>query len=248
MTIPRTIHQIWFQGINNISEKYLPNIKSIVDKNPNWEVKYWDENSIRQVVSALGEKYLKKYESFPLMLQKIDFGRYAILYSEGGISIDVDVFALKPLDEIPHINDSDFIVSNNSLNTFINNATILVKKNHPLIKELLDTIVDNNKSYKDNSLQIIQTTGPLAFTRFINKHRDEVTILDYSYLEPCSGMNKWCKIKENSILDHRHEGSWVNPFYKKLAQTNYFLLEHKKVIVIILIIVILIFILTRNKN
>jgi len=116
--IPRTIHQIWMQGWGQLPDKYLDNVQSIADKNPDYKILKWDEKSIRDIVKYLGEDYLRKYDSFTTLHQKIDFGRYSILYAMGGISVDTDVKAYKSFDETPHINDSNFIISYNSSSGF----------------------------------------------------------------------------------------------------------------------------------
>lgn len=235
------------QGFDKLPVKYNSNVQSIVDKNPGWEVKKWDDSSIKEELRILGQKYLDKYNSFKLLHQKVDFGRYAILYNQGGASIDIDAFALKSLDEVPSLSISNFIVSYNSTNSFINNATILVSKNNNLIKGFIDSIVANDKVYFGEMLTIAKTTGPLAFTKFLKQYKNEITILDPSYLEPCSSMNKYCKVKPNSILDHRHELSWINPFYQKLAESRYFLIKHKKSILVLLIIIFIFILIFRRK-
>lgn len=244
--IPKIIHLIWLPEFSQIPEKYNSNIQSIVEKNPGWQVKKWGEESIRVVVGAIGEEYLNKYDSFQLLHQKVDFARYAILYSFGGVSIDVDVVALKSMDNTPHLNDSDFIVSNNSIDSFINNATILVSKSNLLLLELLDTIVSNNKYYSNKNFRIWQTTGPGVFTTFVRKHKKDITIIDHTYLEPCSGMNKYCKIPDNAILDHQHEASWVSPLFKNLVRAHYFVIQYKYVLTVISITLILLFIFRKK--
>lgn len=236
---------IWLQGWDSLPKKYDANLQSIINKNPDWQVNQWDEPQILDVLKSMGQPYLDKYNSLKLLLQKVDFARYAILHQFGGVSVDADAVALKSFNETPHLNDSDFIVSKNSISSFINNATILVSKSNPLMKELLDSIATDCKSYQGDTLCVLNTTGPIAFTKFINKHRNEITVLDPSYLEPCSGMDKYCQVKPNSILDHRHEGSWVSPTFKGIAKVHYFLIEHKAIVISILLALILLFLAKR---
>ena len=46
------------------------------------------------------------------MIQKIDFAKYAILYTYGGIYMDMDVECFKSLNNTPGLNESDLIVTN----------------------------------------------------------------------------------------------------------------------------------------
>ena len=43
---------------------------------------------IKRLLKDNYPKYLKTYNAFPLMIQKIDFAKYVILYHYGGIYID----------------------------------------------------------------------------------------------------------------------------------------------------------------
>src|SRR5271166_3819149 len=99
--IPKIIHSIWFQGWDSLPEKYYENIASVGRHNPDWQYIKWDSESIRNLIRGLGDDYLQKYDDFKVMHQKIDFGRYAIIYAHGGVSVDTDVFALKGFDETP---------------------------------------------------------------------------------------------------------------------------------------------------
>lgn len=240
MAIPRSIHQIWLQGLEEVPQKYSENIKSVIKNNPDWSYHLWDESEIRNEISKIGDSYLRKFDALPLLHMKVDMGRYAILYRNGGASVDVDAVALKSFDETPGIATSDFIVSKNSQDLFINNATILVSKENPLMKQLLDEIDGDCKWYPGKTACIMYSTGPMAFTKFVNEHLDKITVLDPIYFEPCSGRNDNCKVdSEKTILDHRHEGTWVNPAWKQIVSIYYATLPYRIIIFVILVSIIL---------
>lgn len=240
MAVSKQIHQIWLQGFVNLPLKYYPNLDSIYKKNPDWKVNLWSEETIRPLIKSIGDNYLQHYDSLKLLHQKVDYARYSILFVKGGISVDVDAVALKSFDETPGIATSDFIVSKNSQDIFINNATILVSKENPLMKQLLDEIDGDCKWYPGKTACIMYSTGPMAFTKFVNNHLDKITILDPIYFEPCSGRNDNCKVdSEKTILDHRHEGTWVNPVWKQIVSIYYKTLPYRIIIFVILVLVIL---------
>lgn len=223
------------QGWNNLPQKFMSNIESIYKHNPDYEIIKWDEKSLREEVYKLGPHYLEKWDSFPYMHQRVDMGRFAVLFLEGGISVDTDVVAIKGFDNTPSLGISSFVVSYNSSNAFenfvkngravsLNNATILVSKNNPIMKDLLDHILglscDINQS-KESCIQ--ETTGPKEFTTFLNKYKDQITILDNKYFEPCGGADTECVIPEVAILDHQHEGSWVRNSHKQISKFWYYI-------------------------
>lgn len=215
--IPKIVNQIWMQG--EVPQKYSLNVQSIKDKNPSWTYRLWNEKSIREVVSKLGQKYLDKYDGFKLLHQRVDMGRIALLYESGGVSVDTDVEAIKGFDSLPDLQTSDFIVSRKSHTNDINNATILVSKNNPILKGLLDYMLNlpDCKSYQSNFSCVTNTTGPKVFNEYLKQYKDQITVLDNSYLEPCN-FEEGCSLPQNAILNHKHELSWINPMHKKLLQ------------------------------
>lgn len=242
MAIPKIIHSIWFQGWSQLPPQYNSNVQSVITNNPGYQYIKWDQDTIRKVVSDLGPTYLAKYDGLKIMHQKIDFGRYAILYTFGGISVDIDAMAHKGFDSTPHISDSDFIVSDNSTGKFINNATILVSAKNPLMFLLINSIDGDCKFYQSDFFCVLQTTGPFAFTRFIKSHLDSVTVLPSVYFEPCSGLDDNCSVSDKTILNHKHEQTWVNPLFKSVAEQYYKIKPYKNIFIIVFILLILFFV------
>lgn len=247
--IPKIAHFIWYQGADKVPDKYKANIQSVIDKNPGWVVKVWDEESIEKLVSTLGQQYLDKLKSYRLLHQKVDYSRYSILFLEGGASVDIDASALKSFDGTPHINDSDFIVSMNSTNQFVNNAFIATSKNNPVLKGLLDYISTLDCSPAQLDFMCIQhTTGPLAFTEYVNKNKDKITILDNKYFEPCSGRNKYCTPSKDAILRHDHSASWLPDSVKKTLEMQYFFKQYKWLIISLVALIIIILLIRFSKK
>lgn len=262
MAIPHIIHAIWYQGWSQLPEKYYDNVKSVIEKNSRWIYKRWDEDSLRESVAKLGPEYLAKWESLPYMHNKIDMGRFAVLFLEGGASVDLDVIALKAFDSTPYLNQSNFIVSKNSSNGFenmikngqsvsLNNATILTSQYNPIMKGLLDHLLELSCEINESKESCIQnTTGPKEFTTYLNKYKDQITILPNVYFEPCGGSDKWgCELKPESILNHVHEGSWVSERNKKISRIWYWVKAHRvPILSIVLLFIIVITLSTKTKS
>lgn len=245
MSIPKNIHQIWYQGWDQLPSRYDANVKSVIDNNPDWEHIKWDEKGIREVVASLGKEYLDKFDSFTILHQRIDFGRYAILYKFGGVSVDIDAVAHKGFDTTPSLSSSDFIVSRNSTDQFINNATILVSPLNPIMKDVLDSSSVECKLFEEKTLCVMNTAGLNMFNKVLSKYGDQVTILDNKYFEPCSGSDPNCVVSPETILDHQHDKSWVNPAYKKIEEFYYSLKPYRTTIIVSVIAIIVFFVLKR---
>lgn len=218
--IPKNIHQIWFQGENNIPDKYKENIITIKKYHTNWNYTLWTNDTIKNILSG---DLLNLYNNYVHMHQKIDFAKYVILFKFGGVYLDMDVKSLKPLDTLIDENkNKDIIVSKTNTNFFesivacskfecINNGVIIASPNNKILKHIINYClsVGNCNSLLNKELCINITTGPLMFTKIINKYRNDSTlILNNDYFEPCSYTK--CTITDNTFTKHQHELSWMS--------------------------------------
>ena len=121
--IPKITHQIWFQGWDQLPEKYHGYMESLAILNQNWEHMKWDEGSLRAECEKLGPETLEKFDGFDNMIQKVDFGRYVVLHNYGGVSVDCDAECLRPLEKIPGLDRYDLILSKNSMTHLENKVT-----------------------------------------------------------------------------------------------------------------------------
>lgn len=196
MKIPKIIHQIWFQGEDQIPANLLPYHTSWKKYNPEYEVRVWDQTQIEALINQL-ENWIKEcYFSYKKMIQKIDFAKYAILYTYGGIYMDMDVECFKSLNNTPGLNESDLIVTNMTFVFFhqlmfkcigqldfndrlINNGIIMATKKNEVMY-LTMKCADEKKNFTDinNSVHIFVTTGPVCLNnglhhwRKLNKHNN----------------------------------------------------------------------------
>jgi mannosyltransferase OCH1-like enzyme len=124
-----------------------------------------------------------------------------VLYNYGGVSVDCDAECIRPLDKIPHIDMFDMFVSKNSLNrienkvasfglskdlTMLNNATIGCAKNHPVMKQFIEFLIENESWNEDEAIDTQLRTGPLIMSVFFNKFIDDggIFVMDAEIFEP----------------------------------------------------------------
>lgn len=213
--ISKIIHQIWFQGTEDIPKHLVNYQNSWKEKNKDYQYMFWDEKSIKELIKKVKIYWITEtYNNFPLMIQKIDFAKYVILYYIGGIYIDMDMKCLKSLNillELSNIKTKKVVVSNltydltqriifllsgnYNVKNLVNNGIIMCEPKHEII---LNTMkyghqnIDNFFKNKSNFLYIFYSTGPLALSNSLidytnkNKYRsNEIEILDQSYFEAC---------------------------------------------------------------
>lgn len=234
MIIPRKIHQIWFQGAQELPEKYSIGVAKMKGMNPGWEHHVWDHTSLRRECAQLGAMYAQAYDTFDIMHQKIDFGRYCVLLRHGGISVDMDVTPMKPFDSLPFLKSLDRLAvtrlplshmegnvsSRGDAEYLLNNATLLCPPNDPALRIVVDAVASADphteiaRSLLPDFYRVLSTTGPTAITRILSTSvpKDLFVVLKPTYFEPCLGQDPYCKPSpRTTVLYHHHDSSW-HPF------------------------------------
>lgn len=221
--IPRITHQIWLQGWDTLPEKFHENVKLLREKNPEYRHMQWDEGSLRRECMKIGPEVAVKFDSFPHLIQKVDLGRFVVLHNYGGVSVDTDMKPLTSINTTPHLDSAECMISKAAFPLNItghtNNALIIVRPEHPFIRDLIDTIAEsevNENSYSTKELYIDATTGPSFVESIIARHREKIVFLDNKYYEPCFSVDTMCTAKTDSIMLHQHEMSWINPIFRDL--------------------------------
>jgi mannosyltransferase OCH1-like enzyme len=241
--IPKVTHQIWFQGWNNLPENYHGNSEKLRILNQNWEHMKWDEEGLRAECAKFSQEALTKFEKFPRMIQKIDFGRYVVLHNYGGVSVDCDAESLRPLDKIPCIYTTDFIVSKWSERSkfesfachrglgeglvMLNTATVACSKEHPLMKRFIEFLIENeSECLVDEIYDVEVRTGPTIFSIFFNNFLDDIFVLDPEIVEP------WGRVTRRTVLDHKYACSWMWNLYQWIAPYYIFIRNNLFIILV----------------
>lgn len=232
MGIPKITHQIWMQGFENIPDKFKKNVEQLHTLNPEYTHMQWNEADLRKECLKYSAECAERFDSFDLMILKVDLGRYVVLYNYGGISIDTDMAPLKPLSNTPGINNDIFMISMSAfpLNMLgkINNAVILTPVQNELLKKIIDTIISEKKNcdaFITKEMCVENITGPLFINDIIYNSKLPYKIMNNKYYEPCFNNDVMCSINKNSIMDHKHEGSWVSPIFTYLGGAGTLLLR-----------------------
>jgi mannosyltransferase OCH1-like enzyme len=240
--LDKNIYQVWYQGCNNIpNEKFKINIASWKQFNPEWKYHCIDDNDMREACKNFSKECLDAYDKTKNMHTRIDLGRLVLLYLNGGIYVDMDMYALRPLSYSKQINDlisqtekphvlglsminlymfEHYIMNQKS--TSFNNASVVSSKGNPIIKELVEYYIGliMKLDVTNGGFEYVnKTTGPRNFNLMIDslsrKYKDSVYIehLNYDVLEPCDA-NGVCHVSDNTISLHNFELSWIYPWMR----------------------------------
>jgi len=250
------IHQIWFQGEENIPNHLKENVKKVKEIMPTYNHIIWDDVSIQELLKKTG--HLNTYKKFKHLHQKVDFARYVILYEYGGIYLDMDVEMLKSLEPLieekmtdnisvifSYIN-VDGLLDKTFIKYTINNGTIICRRGSLFMKELVDNIrVDSFYNMFPKIISIGFTTGPRYVTAIYNNslNKNSVKILEPTYLEPCTFSG--CNISNDTFLVHRHELTWFPKNFRQLYKDKNTILY---IIIAVVLVLVLFLIYKRVKN
>lgn len=224
-SIPKHIHQIWWQGKSSIPLKYQSWHQSWSKHHPEWKFTLWDESMMNEFVKTYEPDLLESFLSWPKSIFRADAFRYVLLKHHGGWYIDMDIECLKPIDELQ--NNAEVILSRTIA---FNNAIMAGIKGHPLWNMLvfqLPKIIEQNDQY--NASQ----TGPRYFSEIIERNGFDkmpgTVCMPHYIFEPLSpylenGNFKLDTNIENSYAIHYQTLGWMSKqqvFLSKLSDLLY---------------------------
>lgn len=258
MICPLIIHQIWWQGLKNISKLHNNYRKTWILNHKNYKYILWDQIKFETLLKKLNNNFLNTlYIKLPYMIQKIDLCKYVILYIYGGIYVDIDTISEKPLDYLIKKTKSNLIVSFITVYKtisyrLINNGVIISNKANKFFIFLLQEIkksIDNNFLY-NKDIFILTSTGPIIFTdtvrKFLyNNNNNDILILDSFYFE---NNDLGMKGKKGLYITHIRDSSWMSPFLKfyiKIVNSYFFKILLNTILLLIIYIILNTFL--KNK-
>lgn len=108
MSIPKKIYQSW--KTKELTPKMNEIVKKTKEQNPEYEYELWDDKDCRAfLLEHFGENYANAFDVLIPGAFKCDFWRYAVLYINGGVYMDMDMTPAVPFREI--LRDNDKFVS-----------------------------------------------------------------------------------------------------------------------------------------
>lgn len=214
MAIPKKIHQIWI-GPKKRPDRWMNTWKNL---NPDWEYFFWGEEEIKN----LGLKNQKQYEEIEEYAGKADIARYEILKEHGGFFCDADSECIQPLGDYFLDHEAFACWENETVRRgLIANGYIGVKKNSPIMSNLIDEISKKEVSQKSTGMMAWQNVGPLFFTQTLMRFQHKIAVYpSWTFIpEHYSGqsINLTDPNIASQIFAKQHWGST-----KELSNPNYY--------------------------
>jgi mannosyltransferase OCH1-like enzyme len=185
--IPKKIHIVW---VGDEAKQPNRNIDTWRKFHPDYEVKVWGNEEFREY-PWVNRKHLDHMYQYSLP-GVADLMRLEILYNEGGIYVDADSIALQALHPwLHHLQlfaayENEQVLGNQVANGFI--GAVL---QHPFLIQVVNQFKCNpflvtrpHYLKRRRHKSAWKTVGPLAFTKAVEKHKPQITVLPSSFVLP----------------------------------------------------------------
>lgn len=177
--IEKQIFQSWHT--KDVNPIIVQKTKRFLSLNPAYKYTlFTDEEMDKYVNDNFPGEIADCYNRIQIIVAKVDFWRYLILYKEGGIYLDMDSNIDKSLDLLIKEDDDAIITAEGNPGLYVQWALMFVKE-HPILKRTIELVVDNikNNRFPNN---IHQMTGPTVYTQAINEIHNKLfgEIIDHS--------------------------------------------------------------------
>jgi hypothetical protein len=253
--IPKVIYQSW--KTKNLSEKMTEAVNKVKELNPEYKYELWDDNDCRQfLLEHFGINYANAFDILIPGAFKCDFWRYAKLYIDGGVYMDIDMVPLVPFNQMIDNND-EFVSIVDMENTFshpcaIYQAFIACKPKHPILLYTLQLTFANIVTRRKDTFESLSVTGPVVMGLGLNLYwnkdktheRIKPGIYDKIKLYKMDG-NFTYDLQNNKIINNKFEGYnrgifdyTTSEYYKDDPRSN--LRKKIKYIVIVILVIAII--------
>jgi len=247
MAIPRVLHQIWLQGESSIPERYRAQRRSWEERNPGWEHRFWDQASIRALVASRYAWFLPVFDGYRYLHQRVDSGRYFILYEQGGVYADIDTECLLPIEGLLRQHPrAGLLVSEQPFGPFemklirlavgarriVSNAVMAAAPRTPplgaMIRRLPGAV---HRLAFLRELNITYSTGPALLSQALDPWSvadPSVAVVPAACFEPHFGFDQGQHPQSTEVeryVMHSQDATWHAPFLKGVFE-SYFKLKN----------------------
>lgn len=99
MHLPKVIHQSYktWEQTSKKDKQFTEKLKAM---NEDWQWVFWTDEDNRTLIETHYPWFLDIYDSYKYNIQRADAVRYFYMHKYGGVYLDLDMFPLRPLEEL----------------------------------------------------------------------------------------------------------------------------------------------------
>jgi mannosyltransferase OCH1-like enzyme len=201
--IPRVFHRIWLGG-KPMPQEYVDFGEGWLRLNPDWIMRTWTTSDLQCGIPALSTgKLIDEARNYS---QASDVLRHEILHAFGGVYIDTDFEALKPIE--PYLENYRWVGAGEYPN-MVSAGFIACTAQHPITKAILDILPERIRG----DLPQAQATGPGMLTEVWKRFKDQPGVQAYppGLFYPYGWKEKHRRYEKfpNAVAAHHWAGSWL---------------------------------------
>jgi mannosyltransferase OCH1-like enzyme len=208
LKIPRIIHQTW--KTPDLPDKWQPLQQSWKEKHPTWEYRFTTDADNRHFFEQNYPGFLPVYDAYPLDINRAEAYRYFAMYHYGGVYVDMDFEALRPIDELlrdrqivfgfePASHVNEYMVQTRGLKQIVCNAFLASVPHHPFWEHVQKLLIENR-----HAPTLFDATSIFLLTRAWATFPEpsQVTIVPSEWLYPIDHHEYLQGITREQILTH----------------------------------------------
>jgi len=230
--IEKNLFQSWYT--NNLHPAIQKKINCYKTMNPEYTYHFYtDEDMDIFVNEHFKGEIADCYNKLNIIVTKVDFWRYLVLYKYGGVYLDMDSSIEYPLSELIKDDDEAIITAEGNPDTYVQWGLIF-KKNHPILKKAIDLIIININNeingvncdtFIDPVNKVYYFTGPKLYTKAIDEVHKELfnnEIINHSLINRNTDITY-----QSDFTSYRLYGIDYNRFFNFKHDMTHFLYSNK---------------------
>ena len=154
--IPRKIHRVWLGSA--MPERFAELGRSWERLHPGWELVTWGDDDLDWLVNRA------EFDQAERFTTKSNIARYEIIHREGGLYVDCDFEALRPMDEL--LDGADLVVGEEHPGLLCN-GLFAASPGHPTLAYAIDELPRSFGALRDR--HSITNSGPEFWTRCVRR-------------------------------------------------------------------------------
>jgi len=171
--IPQEIHFIWLGS--SLPEKYTRIIESWRALHPGWLVTIWNDAEATVFMASDKRVLGRQFHAATNFGMKSDILRYEVLLSRGGIYVDIDYECIKSIESASWWGMCEAFAGWSHTNALeINNGIMGTTKDHPLFRQIVDVISENEDMLPVAKKRAIDFAGMESVLAFLGTEKTDL--------------------------------------------------------------------------
>lgn len=218
--IPKIIHQINADR-EDLSELLFAAAETWKEYHPGWEYRLWNKADVDQFLKTYYPDFIPVYESYLYDIQRSYVLRYLILYTFGGLYVDMDCECVEPVDLLI-CGSACFVGMELQTESMYYNKQIILGNyfmgcipGYDYFKSIIDDItINGNRQFSTYaSYQIKESIGEFMLTRIYSSYpvKDEITLIPAELVNPITAIESKMLLSDmdSSETERKIENAFV---------------------------------------